>query len=45
MALREEAKKRQGAAFNLKAYNDAVLAHGSPPAKYVRALMFGLPVE
>lgn len=45
MALREEARKRQGAAFDLKAYNDAVLAHGSPPAKYVRALMFGLPVE
>jgi uncharacterized protein (DUF885 family) len=45
MALREEAKKRQGAAFNLKAYHDAVLAHGSPPAKYVRELMFGLPIE
>ncbi|MDF7775203.1 DUF885 domain-containing protein [Sphingomonas sp. AOB5] len=45
IALREEAKKRQGAAFNLKAYNDAVLSHGSPPAKYVRALMFGLPIE
>lgn len=45
MALRDEARKRQGAAFNLKAYHDAVLAHGSPPAKYVRALMFGLPVE
>jgi uncharacterized protein (DUF885 family) len=45
MALRDEAKRRQGASFNLKAYHDAVLAHGSPPAKYVRALMFGLPVE
>jgi uncharacterized protein (DUF885 family) len=45
MALREEAKKRQGSAFNLKAYHDAVLAHGSPPAKYVRELMFGLPIE
>jgi uncharacterized protein (DUF885 family) len=45
MALREEARKRQGAAFNLKSYNDAVLAHGSPPAKYVRELMFGLPIE
>jgi uncharacterized protein (DUF885 family) len=45
MALREEAMKRQGAAFNLKSYNDAVLAHGSPPAKYVRELMFGLPIE
>lgn len=45
MALREEAMKRQGAAFNLKAYHNAVLAHGSPPAKYVRELMFGLPIE
>ncbi len=45
MALREEAKKRQGASFSLKAYHDAVLAHGSPPVKYVRELMFGLPVE
>jgi uncharacterized protein (DUF885 family) len=45
MALRDEAKRRQGASFDLKAYHNAVLAHGSPPAKYVRALMFGLPVE
>jgi uncharacterized protein (DUF885 family) len=45
MAMREEAKKRQGAKFDLKAYNDAVLAHGSPPANFVRELMFGLPIE
>ncbi|MES2443863.1 MAG: DUF885 domain-containing protein [Pseudomonadota bacterium] len=45
MALRDEARKRQGAGFSLKAYHDAVLAHGSPPARYVRALMFGLPVD
>lgn len=45
IALREEARKRQGAAFDLKTYNDAVLIHGSPPARYVRALMFGLPIE
>ncbi|WP_338467272.1 DUF885 domain-containing protein [Novosphingobium sp. ZN18A2] len=44
-ALRAEAEKRQGAKFDLKAYNDAVLAHGSPPVKYVRDLMFGLPVR
>jgi uncharacterized protein (DUF885 family) len=43
-ALREEAKKRWGAKFTLRRYNDEVLAHGSPPVKYVRALMFGLPV-
>ncbi|MCW3845700.1 DUF885 domain-containing protein [Sphingomonas sp. LB-2] len=45
MDLRAEAMRREGAAFNLKRYNDAVLSHGSPPARYVRALMFGLPVK
>jgi uncharacterized protein (DUF885 family) len=44
MALREEAKKRWGNAFTLRRYNDEVLAHGSPPVKFVRALMFGTPV-
>jgi uncharacterized protein (DUF885 family) len=44
MELREEAKRRQGASFSLKAFNDALLAHGSPPVKYVRALMFGEPI-
>lgn len=45
MALREEAKARWGKDFDLRRYNDAVLSHGSPPVKYVRALMFGLPIE
>src|SRR5439155_1497028 len=31
MELREEAKRRQVASFSLKAFNDALLAHGSPP--------------
>ncbi len=44
MALREEAKKRQGAAFDLKRYNDALLAHGSPPVRYVRELLLDLPI-
>jgi uncharacterized protein (DUF885 family) len=44
MALREEAKRRWGDRFTLRRYNDAVLAHGSPPVKFVRALLFGLPV-
>ncbi len=43
-ALRAEAERHQGAAFDLRKYNDAVLAHGSPPVKFVRQLMFGLPV-
>jgi uncharacterized protein (DUF885 family) len=45
MELRREAMQRWGSDFTLRRYNDEVLAHGSPPVKYVRALMFGLPVE
>ena len=37
--LRERAKKKEGAKFDLKKYNDTVLSFGSPPAKYVRELM------
>ena len=44
MALREEAKARWGKDFDLRRYNDAVLSHGSPPVKYVRELVLGLPV-
>ena len=44
MALREEAKRRQGAAFNLKSFNDSLLSHGSPPVPYVRALIFNEPI-
>lgn len=43
--LRAEAERREGARFDLKRYHDAVLSHGSPPAKYVRALMFGEQVR
>ena len=45
VALREEAKRRWGADFTLRRYNDAVLSHGNPPVKYARALMFDEPVE
>ena len=44
MDLREEAKRRLGVKFDLKAYNDAVISHGSPPARFVRQLMFDLPI-
>ena len=44
-ALRQEAERRWGDAFTLRRYHDEVLSHGSPPVKYVRALMFDLPVE
>ncbi|MGI8821041.1 MAG: DUF885 domain-containing protein [Chthoniobacterales bacterium] len=37
--LRERAKAKAGKAFDLKKYNDSVLAFGSPPVKYVRELL------
>jgi uncharacterized protein (DUF885 family) len=37
--LRDRAKARDGASFNLKKYDDNVIAYGSPPVKYVRELM------
>lgn len=43
--LREEARQRLGAKFDLRAYNDAVLGHGMPPVKYVRELLFDLPIR
>ena len=39
LELREKAKAKEGASFNLKKYHDTVLSFGSPPAKYVRELM------
>jgi uncharacterized protein (DUF885 family) len=44
-ALRAEAEKRWGKQFTLRRYHDTVLGYGSPPAKYVRALMFNQPVR
>jgi uncharacterized protein (DUF885 family) len=37
--MRERAKARDGAKFDLKKYNDAVLSFGSPPVKYVREML------
>ena len=37
--LRRAVEVREGARFNVKRYHDAVLAHGSPPVRYLRALM------
>jgi uncharacterized protein (DUF885 family) len=44
LALREEARQRWGTAFSLKRYHDTALAFGSPPVRYVRELMFDLPI-
>ena len=39
LETRAAAQAAQGAAFNLKTYHDGVLAFGSPPARYARALL------
>jgi len=44
-ALRAEAEQRAGSGFNLKEYHDKVLSFGSPPVRFVRELMFDLPIE
>jgi uncharacterized protein (DUF885 family) len=43
-ALRKHAEATWGADFNLKKYHDTALSHGSPPARFVRQLMFGEPI-
>jgi uncharacterized protein (DUF885 family) len=37
--LRAAAERRSGAKFDLKRYHDEVLSFGSPPVRYVRALL------
>jgi uncharacterized protein (DUF885 family) len=37
--LRERAKMKEGAAFDLKKFNDHVIAYGAPPVKYVREIL------
>jgi uncharacterized protein (DUF885 family) len=37
--LRQRAKAKAGASFDLKKYNDQVISYGSPPVKYVRELI------
>jgi uncharacterized protein (DUF885 family) len=44
LETRAEAEKRQGPAFNLKKYHDGILAFGSPPMRYARALYFNDPI-
>ena len=45
MALRAEAEQRLGASFDMRKYHDQVLSYGSPPVRFVRELMFDLPIE
>jgi uncharacterized protein (DUF885 family) len=41
MKLREDMKKKQGAAFSLQKFHDDFLRQGSPPIKIVREAMLG----
>jgi uncharacterized protein (DUF885 family) len=45
--MRAEAERRAGAAgkLDLKTYHDRVLSYGSPPVRYVRALLFDEPIN
>jgi uncharacterized protein (DUF885 family) len=43
--LRAEAERRAGERFDLKAFHDQVLSFGSPPVRFVRALMFDEPIR
>ena len=44
VALRKAAEARAGKAFDMKRYHDTVLSFGSPPTRFVRALMFNEPI-
>jgi uncharacterized protein (DUF885 family) len=43
-ALRREVQAAWGKDFSLRRYHDTLLSFGSPPTRYVRALMLDLPI-
>ena len=43
--LRREVERLEGEKFEKKRYHDRVLSFGSPPVRFVRALMLELPIE
>jgi uncharacterized protein (DUF885 family) len=45
LALRAEARQRWASNFTLERYHDTLLSFGSPPVRYVRELMFDLPID
>lgn len=45
LETRRAAEGRAGAAFNLKAYHDGVLAFGSPPGRFARQLLLEEPIQ
>ncbi|HET6630203.1 MAG TPA: DUF885 domain-containing protein [Woeseiaceae bacterium] len=42
--MREAVERAWGDEFSLERYHDAALSHGSPPVKYVRALLLDEPI-
>lgn len=38
--FRDEVKKKEGSAFNLKKFNDKLLSFGAPPMKYIREMFY-----
>jgi uncharacterized protein (DUF885 family) len=44
LALRAALEKRWGDEFTLRRYHDQVLSYGSPPVRFVRALMLDEPI-
>lgn len=43
--MRAEAERRAGAKFDIRRYHDTVLSFGSPPVRFVRALLFDEPIR
>jgi uncharacterized protein (DUF885 family) len=43
--MRAEAERRGGANFDIRKYHDTVLSFGSPPVRFVRALVFEEPIR
>jgi uncharacterized protein (DUF885 family) len=43
--LRRDVETARGAGFDLKKYHNGVLSFGSPPTRYVRAMMLDLPFD
>ena len=44
LELRAEMEKQWGDEFTLRRYHDQLLSYGSPPVRFVRALMLGEPI-
>jgi uncharacterized protein (DUF885 family) len=44
MTARAAVMQARGASFNLKAYHDEILSHGSPPMKFAQALTLNEPI-